>query len=296
MNTIELTQLQTSLKLYIEKFVSTDILFSDAEKEYHKFKNMFESYKKDLNFNSGNYLHSICASHSCENFAKYTGIILLKNDDYNIIASYGSKTINNNLSKIINELDFNNIKNIRQSKSISLTQSLEYTVHYCKAAINENFYLLLSVTSSQFFSYKTFKYFIEIAYRLIDKPVQDESPSSFDYLANVKKRIFKFLDDNSFDKHNFSARLYCFENIPEIFSHMGADSIADIYDRINIKLKRIYSINSLVLQINGNVFAIITSNPKPEIEDVFSFFNVVINYTVKNIPLNKKNDIYGIWG
>jgi len=295
MNTTEFTQLQNSLKASIKEYVLGNRTYSDAEKDYHEFKKVIELYQENTNFNSSEYLTTLCAAHSCENFAKYTGIIALENDALNIIASYGNKTIKNNLAKIIEEFNLNLKNNIRQTKSISLTKSILYNFHYYKTIIDGKTYLLLSATSSQFFSPKTFKHFTEVVCKLIAEPAQIESPLTFNYFADVKKKILNFLDNNSFDDDKCLVKLYCFDDIPEIFSHMGIDAIADIYDRITIKLKRIYSINSLVLQISGKTFAVITYNPKPEKDNTFSFFSIVINYMVKDMVLTKKTDINKIW-
>ena len=295
MNNIELTQLQASLKTSIEEFVSGQVSYPDAQKEYNKFKNIVEAYQKNLDPHSHGYLTSLCAAHSSDNFAKYTGIILLKNDIPDIIASYGSKTVKSNINIIIKELNHNIVDNVRQTKHISLTSFISYTFHYCKIIANENIYLIICATTSQFFSYKTFKYFTELVYRLITKPMQSEYPLAINYLSDVKKKIFDFFDKNSVDKHKLLVKLYCFDDILELFSHMGIDTLADIYDRITIKLKRIYSINSLILQTDGSTFAVITSDSNPEEEHIFSFFEVMVNYTIKEIELNDKTDVYKLW-
>ena len=295
MNNIELTQLQASLKASIEEFVLGHTSYSDAQKEYNKFKNIIEAYRKNLDSHSHDYLNSLCAAHSSDNFSKYTGIILLKNDIPDIIASYGTKTVKSNITKIINELNYNIADNVRHTKSISLTNSISYTFHYCKIVANENIYLIVCATSSQFFLYKTFKYFTELVYRLITGSMQSESPLEFNYLANVKKKIFDFFNKNSFDKRKLLVKQYCFDDIPEMFSHMGIDTLADIYDRITIKLKRIYSINSLILQTSSIGFVVITHDPQPEEELIFSFFEVTVNYTTKEIELDDKTDVYRLW-
>jgi len=296
MSNTELKQLRTSIRASAKKFFLGNSSYSDIEKDYHEFKKIIEEYKQNINFHSGEYLTSLCAAHSCENFAKYTGIITLKNGIPNITASYGSKTIKNNLIGVVDELNLKN--NIRQTTSTSVTKSaksVSYTCHYYKTIIDGKTYLLLSATSSEFFSVKTFKQFTEIVCKLIAMPTQSESPLAFNYFTDVKKKIFNFLDKNSFDENKFSVKLYRFDDIPKIFLHMGIDAIADIYDRIVIKLKRIYSVSSLVLQINDKVFAVITCNSKPEKKQTFSFFNIVINYTIKDMILTKKTDVYEIW-
>ena len=287
MNKNEIFTLSHEIKELLTLIAQGDFSYDSAKISGDKLRSRYDSLKSELaSQDKKNTMEGLCYHHNVENFSIFTAIYQLTEKDLECIAFYGNADISQKIGQILNERK--DILNEGQYITISPDDEhlLKNNLHINPFRFEEDSSLIaVALSSSPYFIESRFIHFGSFLDTIF--PKKREMPGG---VIDTFNSIRKFIEAN-IDHYTIDVQLYYFNDLNEIFSHAGSQTLFDVSTQIDRQISESWGDHLPRYTISLSEYAVIMvrkmgsySDPVPRKDDFF-FKGIPLPYISKTIRL-----------
>lgn len=237
--------------------------------------------------------------HNAGNFSLFSGVFLLRNDSIRPVRTHGEGP----LGKAVVRLGAQIAAGLHGDEVFTLPLGergpAANTVYVCPLHTHWNsVFILIAVSSSQFFSRERFRetaLSLRDLYRNIEYEIH---PLFIDRHAELRREIAESVSKTLKSSPTADARLYIFDMIDRIFSHMGTHGLSELSTSILETLKVHFGGNSSVWALSLKHYLMITPGMEAKLSKKkigFLYKGITIPYRTLSHEIESIQTVELLW-
>jgi hypothetical protein len=283
----EIFTLTHEIKELLALITQGDVSYGSAKISGEKLISRYDSLKNELTSqDEKNTLEGLCYHHNVENFSIFTAIYQSGDKGLDCIAFYGNSDIAKKVDQILNERK----DSVDEGQYITITpdneQLLKNTLHINPFRFEkDSSFIAAALSSSPYFVESRFIHFGSFLDTIF--PKKREMPGG---VIDTFNSIRKFIESN-IDNYTIDVQLYYFNDLNEIFSHAGSQTLFDVSAQIDHQISESWGDHLPRYTISLREYAIIIArekgahNESASRKDDFFYKGIPLPYISKNVRL-----------